>query len=278
MRSVNDAQRAQAQSIYNSGFLIGGVVGPAFGGVLSAISLRSPFFVYSGTLIAASLTAFLYLHEKRLGKSIRNDQGSDERVLLRDAIKLFPYRIALIITFIANWILFGLRSSILPLFATSKLQISTAALGFGFTLSAIAQALLLVKAGKLLDIRGRKFGLLVGSSLLSSGLLVLITATHQWSYFVLMILFGLGGAFMGTAPVSVVGDLFGGRGGRVIALYQMAGDAGMIACPVIVGFLVDRFSYRIAFEVSALLFLYAIYLAFKLSETRKEYEIGFSEV
>ena len=107
-------------------------------------------------------------------------------------------------------------------------------------------------------------------------MIFLITATHAWSYFALMILFGLGGAFMGTAPVSVVGDLFGGRGGRVIALYQMAGDAGMIACPIIVGYLVDRFSYRIAFEVSAVLFLYAIYLAFKLPETRKEFDVSFS--
>mgnify|MGYP003346000782 CR=1 FL=1 len=77
--------------------------------------------------------------------------------------------------------------------------------------------------------------------------------------------------------MNVVGDLFGGRGGRVIALYQMAGDAGMIACPIIVGFLVDRFSYRTAFEVSAVLFLYVIYLAIKLPETRKEFEISFKE-
>lgn len=271
MRSVSDAQRAQAQSIYNSGFLIGGVVGPAFGGVLSAISLRAPFFVYSITLVAASLTAFLYLHEKRLGKSIANSQGSEERILLRDAIKLFPYRIALIVTFLANWILFGLRSSVLPLFATSNLHISTANLGFGFTVSAIAQAALLVIAGKTIDIRGRKFGLLLGSSLVATGIIVLITATHAWSYFVLMIFFGLGGAFMGTAPVSVVGDLFGGRGGRVIALYQMAGDAGMIACPIIVGYLVDTFSYRVAFELSGALFLYAIFLALELPETRNNF-------
>jgi len=277
MRSVNNTQRAHAQSIYNSGFLIGGVIGPAFGGILSAISLRAPFFVYSITLVLASLTSLLYLHEKRLGKSIANDQSAQDRILLRDAIKLAPYRIALVITFLANWILFGLRSSILPLFATSKLHVSTSALGFGFTVAAIAQASLLVIAGKLIDIRGRKVGLLIGSALLSTGMIVLITATHEWSYFVLMIFFGLGGAFMGTAPVSVVGDLFGGRGGRVIAFYQMAGDAGMIACPIIVGYLVDRFSYRVAFEVSGLLFLYAIFLAFELKETRKEFEVSFKE-
>jgi MFS family permease len=277
MRSVSNTQRAHAQSIYNSGFLIGGVVGPAFGGILSAISLRAPFFVYSITLVLASLTSLLYLHEKRLGKSIKNNQGTEDRILLRDAIKLPAYQIALVVTFLANWILFGLRSSILPLFVTSKLHVSTALLGFGFTFAAIAQASLLVTAGKLIDTRGRKFGMLAGSFLLLAGMIVLITATHLWSYFVLMILFGLGGAFIGTAPVSVVGDLFGGRGGRVIALYQMAGDAGMIACPIIVGYLVDRFSYQVAFEVSTLLFLYAIFLAFKLKETRTLFEASFKE-
>ena len=277
MRSVNDAQRAQAQSIYNSGFLIGGIIGPAFGGILSSISLRAPFFVYSVTLLAASLTSLLYLHEKRLGRSIINKQSEDDRVLLRDAIKLHPYRIALIITFLSSWILMGLRSSILPLFATNQLKITTSALGFGFTFAAIAQGSLLVLAGKITDIRGRRIGLLIGSVYITSGMIVLMTATHQWSFFTLMILFGFGGAFMGTAPVSIVGDLFGGRGGRVIALYQMAGDAGMIACPIIVGFLVDRYSYRTAFEVSSALFLIAIYMAFKLKETRKEFEISFRE-
>jgi MFS family permease len=270
MRSVNDAGRAQAQSIYNSGFLIGGVIGPAFGGVLSAISLRAPFFVYAITLLAASLTSLLYLHEKRLGRSIANSQQSTDRVLLRDAFKLRTYRIALIITFLSNWILFGLRSSILPLFATSQLKISPSLLGFGFTCAAIAQGSLLVSAGKLIDSRGRRFGLLAGSTFISAGMFFLIFATHQWSYFILMILFGLGGAFMGTAPVSIVGDLFGGRGGRVIALYQMAGDAGMIFCPIIVGYLVDTFSYRTAFELSGALFLIVIYLSLRLPETRKE--------
>ena len=277
MRSVNDAQRAQAQSIYNSGFLIGGVIGPAFGGVLSAISLRAPFFVYATTLLAASVTSFLYLHEKRLGKSITNSQQSEDRVLLRDAIKIRTYRIALIITFLANWILFGLRSSILPLFVTSKLHLSTSLLGFGFTFAAIAQGSLLVTAGKLIDSRGRKFGLLVGATLISAGMIFLILATRQWSYFALMILFGLGGAFMGTAPVSIVGDLFGGRGGRVIALYQMAGDAGMIVCPIVVGYLVDRFSYKTSFEVSGLLFLFVIILALQLPETRKSQSAPRSE-
>ena len=268
MRSVNDAHRAQAQSVYNGGFLVGGVMGPAFGGLLIAISPRAPFFVYAVTLIFASLTAFFFLHEKRLGKSIENLQRPEDRIKLMDALKIYPYRVALVISFLSNWVLFGMRNSILPLFVTQTLHSSPFVMGLGFTTSAIAQGILMIYAGSLSDSKGRKFGLLVGSSFLMSATLMLIFATLPWYFFVSMILFGFGGAFMGSAPASVVGDLFGGKGGQVIALWQMAGDAGMILAPLILGFLADSFSYKVAFEATAAIFTIAILLAMTLPETR----------
>ena len=45
MRSVSDDYRARAQSLYNGGFLLGGISGPAVGEILAGISLRAPFFV-----------------------------------------------------------------------------------------------------------------------------------------------------------------------------------------------------------------------------------------
>jgi MFS family permease len=83
-----------------------------------------------------------------------------------------------------------------------------------------------------------------------------------------MTLFGLGGAYVGTAPDSVVGDIIKGRGGQIIAAWQMAGDAGMIFGPVIVGLLTDIYSYQVAFLVSAGIWLLAILLAAILPETR----------
>ncbi|MEI6216114.1 MAG: MFS transporter, partial [Actinomycetes bacterium] len=74
MRSVSDDQRAQGQSFYNSGFLLGGIAGPAFGGILSAISLRAPFFVYAVTLLMASFVAYFFLNEKRLGSKVASVQ------------------------------------------------------------------------------------------------------------------------------------------------------------------------------------------------------------
>ena len=271
MRSVSDDQRAQGQSFYNSGFLLGGIAGPAFGGILSAISLRAPFFVYAVTLLMASFVAYFFLNEKRLGSKVASVQDPNDRISIRDALKVYPYRVTLVLAFLTNWVLFGLRNTILPLFVKENLHSTTTIVGLGFTVSALAQGALLIYAGKISDHKGRRFAILIGTSLLMSALGALILANHPWLYFAAMILFGLGGAFMGTAPASVVGDLFGGKGGQVIAIWQMAGDAGMIVGPIVLGYLADLISYRAAFIASAIVFSIAIVLGSTLKETRKSH-------
>src|SRR5690625_7138601 len=53
--------RGRAVSIYRSGFLIGGVTGPALGGAVLCISLRAPFLLYAGTLTLAAAVVVLFV-------------------------------------------------------------------------------------------------------------------------------------------------------------------------------------------------------------------------
>ena len=268
MRSVSDDFRGRAQSLFNGGFLLGGITGPAFGGILSAISLRAPFFVYSTTLAIAGVIALFFLSEKRLGKKVDAPTSKLGQTTLGQAMRLKPYQIALALAFINNWILFGLRSSILPLFVTEELKSTAAIAGLGLTVGALVQGVFMLKAGKYSDQKGRKAALLFGSAFVLFGILMLAITTNTALYFISMALFGLGGAYVGTAPGSVVGDIIRGRGGQVIAAWQMAGDAGMIFGPVIVGLLTDLYSYQTAFLVSAGIWVLAILLAAILPETR----------
>ena len=269
MRSVDDSIRGRAQSTYNGGFLIGGIAGPAVGGILSVISLRVPFFVYAFTLVCAALVTSFFLSEKRFGISIKNKQDPDDRILLKDALKSYPFLAAMAISFLTNWVLFGLRNSILPLFAEEQLGVSTTTLGLGFTVAAIVQGIALVYVGKLSDFRGRKFALMIGSFTLLSGVATIIISSNWWYYMLAMVLFGIGGAFEGTGASAVVGDLFCGKGGRVIALFQMAGDFGNIISPVLLGWLVDAHSYRPAFIATAAVFSITLLLSARIPETRK---------
>ncbi len=269
MRSVSDDMRGRAQSIYNGAFLVGGIAGPAIGGLLTGISLRAPFFAYAIFLFCAGTVGFFFLSPGK--REVTTKDTSGDNMAISEALKIVPYRTALALAFVTSWILFGLRSSILPLFVTEELHSSASVVGLGFTLAALFQGTLLLSAGALSDRRGRRFALIIGTSVVLLGSLTLVFAIHPWMYLASMCVMGLGGAFLSTTPANIVGDVIRGKSGQVIALFQMAGDAGMIVGPITVGFLSDVFSFRTAFLVSAVVFSFSIILAFRLPETRKSH-------
>jgi MFS family permease len=267
MRSVDDQHRGQAQSVYQGAFLLGGIAGPAVGGLLSIISLRAPFFVYSILLFVSGIVALAFLKSDSAVHHI-NKSKENESTSIAQAFAMKPYRIALILAFISTWVFFGLRSSILPIFVIEELDSTTAVVGYGLALSAVLQGVFLLRAGRFSDSKGRKAASIIGANAVMLGVLLLTFATNTWIYLLSMAVTGFGGAFLATVPASIVGDIIKGKGGKVIAVFQMAGDAGMIVGPVVVGWLSDLYSYRVAFGASAAIFLVVLYLAYQIPETR----------
>ena len=267
MRSVDDANRGRAQSVYQGSFLLGGIAGPAIGGLLSVISLRAPFFVYSGMLVCSGTVAHFFLKGDKIGKVDKSVDTSDHTTV-REALAMKPYRIALVLTFIGTWVFFGLRASILPIFVTEELDSTTAVVGYGLALSAVIQGLVLLRAGRYSDEKGRRAASIIGAQVVLLGVLLLTFSIHIWMYLISMAVLGFGGAFLSTTPASIVGDVIKGKGGKVIAIFQMAGDAGMMVGPIIIGAVSDLFSYRTAFGMSAAIFVIALILVYQIPETR----------
>ena len=268
LRSVSDAQRGHAQSVYNGSFLLGAIAGPAIGGALAAVSLRAPFFVYAIALSISGTVAFIFFTSEHL-QAPKKSEGKKAVMSLKEALSLKGYRYALVITFVASWVLFGVRTSILPLFITEQLKSTAAVVGWGFTISAVIQGTLILRAGRLSDERGRRFILIIGTTIAFVGIIIMTLTLNPLMFFISMAIMGLGNAFLASAPATIVGDLIEGKGGQVIALFQMAGDAGMIVGPVVVGFIADHYGYRAAFGLSGVVFCIAIVLSMKMPETRK---------
>ena len=267
MRSVDDANRGRAQSVYQGSFLLGGIAGPAIGGLLSVISLRAPFFVYSGMLICSGTVAHFFLKGDKIGKVDKSVDTSDHTTV-REALKMKPYRIALVLAFIGSWVFFGLRASILPIFVTEELNSTTAVVGYGLALSAVIQGLILLRAGRYSDEKGRRAASIIGAQVVLLGVLLLTFSVNVWMFLLAMAVLGFGGAFISITPASIVGDVIKGKGGKVIAIFQMAGDAGMMVGPIIIGAVSDFFSYRAAFGMSAAIFVIALVLVYQIPETR----------
>jgi len=267
LRSVGDDKRGQVQSVYQGSFIVGGMAGPAIGGLLSVISLRAPFFVYSVLLFCSGVVALFFLKGESIGAKVKNST-TESATTIREALAMPAYRIALVLAFIGTWVFFGMRASILPVFVTEELNSTTAVVGYGFALSAIVQGAILLKAGRFSDEKGRRAASIIGANIVFVGVLILTFAVNAWMFLLSMIVLGFGGAFLSTTPASMVGDVMKGKGGKVIAIFQMAGDAGMIFGPIIIGWISDVYSYRTAFGFSAGIFLIALALVYKIPETR----------
>ena len=267
LRAVKDDQRARAQSLYNGSFLVGMMAGPVIGGFLTAISLRAPLLVYSGLLVVASAAGGFLLRNSVLAAR-PTEKSTAIKTSMRDALAMKPYVIALIISFTTAWVIFGMSRSVLPLFMVEDMKSSASFIGIGFTISAVVQGLFLLRAGRFSDERGRKFSAISGLTFLGISVVLLVVTFHPWIFLLSMFIGAFGSAFLSTTPSAIVGDVLKGKGGQVIALYQMSGDAGAMVAPVILGFIADHYGFRSTFAISSTLVAVVIVVATKLPETR----------
>ncbi len=282
LRVVDSDQRGRASGAFQGGFLLGGVAGPAVGGLVVAWSIRAPFFVYAATLLMAATVALVFLARTRLHDLEHQVAKGDENRLeqLREALKDRAYQAALTVNLVTGFVVFGLRASAVPLFVTEGLGRSASISGIGFLAAAGVQAVLLLPAGRMADTQGRRKALLFGTIGTSIGMLVLTlsdVAANGWGtaavggtalFFLAMAIQGAAGAFLGSAPAAVVGDIMGGRrGGIVVATFQMMSDVGAITGPLLAGLLVDMFDFDWAFAAGAALCLAAVTLVVRMPET-----------
>jgi MFS family permease len=265
LRATSDQQRGRAQSLYNGSFLLGMVGGPVIGGALSGFSLRAPLAIYAFLLAISSISGAFLLRNSTLAA---RPEGKAEKTSLKDAFALKPYRIALVISFSTGFILFGMGRSIVPLFMVEDMKVSTTYMGIGFTMASIANGLLLLRAGRLSDEKGRRFVAMVGSSALLISTLLLLFTVQAWIFFPAMIFSGIAGAYLSTVPGSLVGDVLKGKGGQVIAVMQMSGDFAAMVAPVLLGAISDAGGFRPAFILSSVLMAAVVLVTTRIPETR----------
>jgi MFS family permease len=266
LRAVPTSQRGQASSRFYGGFLLGGLTGPVLGGLLGGISLRLPFFLYAGTLTLAGTIAMVFLH-----RSDRAEVASSATVVpvttLRTALRDKAYQAALAVNLGTGWAIFGIRSSLIPLFVVESLHRGTVWVGFGLLVGAITDVILLQKTGKLADSWGRRPMLIGGTALGASGALLLVFAPHLPAYLIAMAIIGAASSMLSVGPSAVVGDVVQGRGGTVVSTFGMASDMGAVIGPLAAGALAEHVGYGAAFTSTAAVLLVGFLMALRMPET-----------
>lgn len=264
---TRSGQRGRAMGTFSGGFLLGGIAGPVLGGFITSWSLRAPFFIYAGTLGAAGAVGLVLLPRHRGAAAGATAPAVPDPLSLLQALRLPAFRAAAAANLADSWAAVGVRAAIVPLFVVEALHRPPLWTGVGFSIFTVANIATLVLGGRVTDRRGRRPVLAVGCLGSATGVAVLTLPAALPTFLIAMTVFGLGSGLLDVAPGAMLGDVAGGRGGTVIAGYQMAGDAGGLAGPVIAGALVDTAGYGTAFAVTAAVLLAAALVAVRAPET-----------
>lgn len=243
--------RGRASGMWATGFLLGNIVGPLAGGGLVAISLRAPFLVYAGTLVLVVLVSVVMLRG-RVTDTVVVDVGAPPAVRFRDALRSRAYRAALVANFGVGWAVFGARVALVPLLVVETLRQPEAWSGIALAVFAAGNAGTLVVSGRFADRYGRRPPMLLGLAVAAVGTAALGYVADPVPFLVICLVAGLGSGLVNPPLQAAVGDVIGsrGRGGTVLAGFQMASDTGAILGPVLAGGLAELVGYGPAFAVT----------------------------
>ena len=159
LRVVDTDQRGRASGAFQGGFLLGGVAGPAVGGLVVGLVDPRAVLRLRGDTAGRSrrrdgLPGQVAAARARATRWPRRDEGRLEQ--LRDALKDGAYRAAIVVNLVTGFVVFGLRASAVPLFVTEGLGRTATLAGIGFLVAAGLQAVLLLPAGRMADTQGRR--------------------------------------------------------------------------------------------------------------------------
>ena len=266
LTSVVAGVRGRAAGFFQAGFLIGGITGPAVGGALAAISLTAPFFFYAGTLVVAGTVGLVLLRRRSAEPRV---ESAESVITFRAVVGDARYQAACVTNLAQGWTSFGVRSSLVPVLVVELLHRPASWTGIAFACAAVAQTIAVGPAGRFTDTVGRRPAMILGGTVAAVSILAVPFAPNIWLLIVVLCIYGIASAFLGTAPAAAVGDAAGSRSGTAIAVFSMCADIGAILGPLVAGLLADTLSYAAAFGAGAVLMLVAAALSWRMPRDQR---------
>lgn len=264
--------RGRASGLWAAGFLVGNVAGPIFGAGLVRFGLWVPFVSYGAMLCLAAFVVWFFLRRSTL--AALDKTNVDTPMSVREAVRHPGYRAALASGFANGWAVFGVRISLVPVFVIEALKHSAAVAGISMSVFAAGNAAMLFLSGKLADTRGRKPVAIAG--LVVSGLATIWMGFtgDVWTFMAASLIAGMGAGLLNPPQNAVVADVIGarGKGGPVLAGFQMVTDLGAIIGPMCAGLLADSFGFEASFAITGAALLLSLAFWFVAPETLPTHE------
>lgn len=248
-------RRGEAMGFFGMAANVAMAIGPMLSIMLLDATSFTLLFAISAAVALVSLLLVLPVSETIIAHP-------ETPLFSREAF--FPSSIMFIVT-----LTYGAIVSFLPLFAREQ---GIANPGVFFTVFAITLILVRVLAGKISDIRGRRFVIVPGMVLITLGLWVLSGADSLLYFLAAALLYGLGFGSVHPALIALLVDRVGERGrGAAMGTFTAAFDLGIGAGSILLGIVLQLSGFREMYLLSALIVLAgAVWLLFGNEKAGRE--------
>ena len=250
--------RGRVASLNAAGFLLGGLLGPVFGGIVAGFGLRAPFVFYFVTLLAAATVVAVALRRSQAAGSPVPLSGTEAEggstLQFRQALAVPQYRALLLSVFAFGWASYGVRVSVVPILVAVAFDGDATVAAWVLAAYAAGNAVLIFPSGRWNDSLGRKPVLVAGMAVLAVAYAAVPASPGVWVAAAVMFVAGAGSALVNPGQQAVLADVLGQRrGGQVVAGYSMMSDLGGVLGPAIAGAVVDLGGFGWAFGITAAL-------------------------
>jgi DHA1 family multidrug resistance protein-like MFS transporter len=277
LRVVPTKQMARTLGIFYGAFNTGFVAGGALSGLVAdRFGLAGPLLANA---VVVTLAAVLWLALSPAGRAAPaagpppadRDGGGNLARLLRT-----PGLIPVVVTnFAYLWMVAVVFDTLVPLFASDVLGLSTVGIGVVFAVALATEFVVLYPAGSVADQRGRKPVLVPALA----GLAV-ATAAVGWAptpllLGVLLAVLGVMSGAAGVPPGAMLSDVAPTQAsGTAVGVFRFCGDLGFTLGPLLAGWAIPLVGFRWAFALAAIPTAVALTFIARTPETLRPAEVG----
>ena len=252
---TTDRQRGKAMGLFSMVFSLGFILGPALGGIASAISVRDAFFLASGLSLLNFAWIFFKLKEPKEKDESKNLVQKETKLLSHLSS---PLLFVFLSTFMITFMIGGL-DAVLALYTGEKMDFTSAQVGLLFAYIGVLIMVMQFVSGALVN----RFGetrLINAGLVFSAAGFVMLVFTHDWISLLLpLAVFVMGNALVFPSASSLLTKRITGNRGAVIGLNGSFASSGQMIGPLLGGFLYG-FNHDYAFlGLATVVFAYALF-------------------
>ena len=240
-------ERGRVMSYFQAFMLLGSSAGPTVGGIIAIrYGLQAPFYGYAAFGgLSLILTYFLIHDPEGVVRKHKESEGFNWPVVKR-LLANSSFSMACLATFTIFFMRTGIRSTIIPLYASTVLNLDPDAIGL-----VISCATITIPVGHAIDYYGRKPIIVLTLAITALSTLMFPFTTSFVTICAAAVLLGLGTGGAGQAPLALATDATVDEPhGLSMGLYRLFGDVGFVVGPILMGFIADNSNLYMPFYVT----------------------------